>query len=140
MSWSALATGIVALIEADTGSGGLFEVGGANKITGIYNTVAPQTQTQPYIVFTNVSAPEIKSFDTDAVEYTVQFDIYAPWRTDGKTVTAIADRLRTVIDRVAPSLTGWTADFGQIVNSRGPEQEDDMFRMGFDWELIITKD
>lgn len=140
MSWAALGAGIVTLIEADTGAGGLFESSGANEISGIYNTVAPQDQSQPYIVFSNVSGTEIKSFDKDAVEYVVQFDLYAPWRTDGKKATAVADRLRTVIDRKKPTLSGWTADYGQIIASRGPEVEDDMFRLSVDWELIVTKD
>lgn len=140
MSWSALATGIDALIDADTGSGGLKEAGGANLIAGAYNTAAAQTAATPYIVFSNVSGPELKAFAKDAVRYTVQFDIYANKRTGSLKLTAITDRLRTVIDRVKPSLSGWTADKGQIVATRGPDADDEVMRMSLDWEVIVNKD
>lgn len=140
MSWAALGAGIDALIDADTGAGGLKEPAGANLVFGAFNTEASQDAVTPYIVYLNVSGAELKAFAKDAVRYIVQFDVYANARAESLKLTAIADRLRVVIDRVAPTLTGWTADKGQIVATRGPQQEDELLRMSFDWEVIVNKD
>lgn len=111
MSWQSLSVGILSAINADTGSGGLHN-SGSPLITAAYNTMAPETPTLPYVVFSMVSEVESKDYGTArAIEYLLQFDIYVDKNAATTSLYAIADRLRTVLDRVAVTAGGstWTA-------------------------------
>ena len=144
MSWERLAVGIRALAVADSGAGGLFQVGGANLVSGFWHALAPDKAAFPYIVFTPISSVETKGFDQDATNFRVQLDVYGDALDgadpDGK-VARIADRVRTVFDRVTPTLTGgWASDAMQIVSGPRMLFDDEAYRYSMDFQVIITKD
>lgn len=140
MSWNFLSKGIKDLIEADTGSGGLFEVGGTLKITGVFNRFASQTAALPYIVMFPVAATENKAFGADSVEYVIDFDIYTELRENPDLGGDIADRLRTVLDRQTPTLaSGWTSDAMRQTSGFTVDIDDDRMVTRAEYEVFVTK-
>jgi len=139
--WSALYTGLAALVTADTGSGGLFETSGANKVVGTYQTQAPQGTSLPYIVITRVSDNTISTFANDkARTVVVQFDVWTAMDAGTADGDDIIERARTVFSRVAPTVSGFTCSAGRVVSQRGPDIQDEGVRHAMDVEYTLTKD
>lgn len=138
MSWAALTTGIVALINADTGSGGLRNAS-APLITAIYSNFAPQGAAMPYVVLVQVSDVEEKAFATTsrAIEYGVQFSVWTSYDGGIDTAQAIVDRLRAVCDRTAPTVSGFSSS--QLIRRGGtPTVEDEFFHHIEEYEALLS--
>jgi hypothetical protein len=58
----------------DTGSGGLFA--SSALITGFYNTIAPESGTLPYVIYSTASATATNAFTADVVQVDVRMQVY----------------------------------------------------------------
>jgi hypothetical protein len=126
MSWEALATGIYNIATADTGTGGLLN-SSTPLITGFYTNWAGQGIVMPYVTLELVSEVETKVFATAprSLEFIVQFSIWTPFENGTATGQGIADRLRTLYDRIAPTVSGFTAS--QMMRLGGSVAVEDEF-------------
>lgn len=111
MSWALLAEGVRGLWSADTGVGGLNEPGGSYQLTGWFTERVPESQRPPYVVVSLTTeaedhvgdpASELREFDFDA-ELVVNAEI-------GMEATdALRSKLRGILHRQTPTVTGYTA-------------------------------
>lgn len=139
MSFAALATGIRSLIIADTGSGGLVN-STTPLITACYTLQAPELgATLPYMVIVPVSEVEEKVFATSprVQRFLVQLSVFTPSSANVTTGQAIVDRLRTVLDRIAPTVSGFTAS--QLMRVAGQVFiEEDTIHHTEDYEVALS--
>lgn len=116
----ALLTAIHSRLHTDTGTGGLVDPSDP-MVTGVYTIQAPQaTPTFPYIVIVHVGDGEEKAFDTAsgfAEEHQVQVSIRVDRHDLLTKCDTIAGRVRTMLDRWAPSVAGWSAS--QLIRQGG---------------------
>ena len=140
MSWQSISVGILSAINADTGSGGLRNVA-SPLITAAYNTMGPETPTLPYVVFSMVSEREDKDYGAArAIDYLIQFDIYVDKNAATTSLYAIADRLRTVLDRVVVTAGGatWTARQMRRVGGLPIEFDDQILRKVEEYRVVLV--
>lgn len=114
MSFAALAGAIKTTLEADTGSGGVFETGGANKLTAVYTGRVPQGTAHPYATITHVSGTREQGLDTDYSREVVQIDVWNDYDAGVSDSAAIIDRIDTVLNRVEITPTGFSATVGVV--------------------------
>lgn len=108
---TALATGLRALATADTGTGGLFN-SSSPLLTGFYTEEAPQNAVPPYAVMSSTGTLRENVFDNTRRVEDVGFQIGVTSKrsdVDPDNHSTIVERMHTVFDRVAPTVTGWTA-------------------------------
>lgn len=107
-----LIIGVRAKVIADTGTGGLLHSGTSFKITACYAYQAPQqAATLPYIVILPVSNVEIRSFSTSAgraEECVFQISIFTDKDGGPAVGSSIAKRLATILNRIVPTVTGYS--------------------------------
>lgn len=140
MSWRAIATAMESKALLDTGDGGLFEPAGLNRITGFHTTIAPVSETMPYIVITPVRLAENKSFSTDVVEALIQISVWCDRVTQGLTGSHIHDRVRELYDREPLTASGWSIGPGVIEEQRVFESEGRAVQYMTDIAYIAQKD
>lgn len=123
MSWHALAAGIKTIIAADTGAGGLVPTS-SPLITGYGNVEAVQNITAPYLVYFPVTQVETNQYTSgDNVEIDFDFSIFVAKTAGPAAAQTIANRLRTLFHRVAPTAlagSGWTARKMHRIGANGP--------------------
>lgn len=126
---------------ADTGTGGLFNVG-TPLITGFYNTRAPAAATYPYAVYQVEASEKALAFRTNGWTRHVAMHVYTQVVSDGtlglNRGALIMERLEGDWDaqtlgtgptygfnRFKPTLTnsGWTADIFELQDSREEHDE-----------------
>lgn len=139
MSWSALAPSLKALVDADTGAGGLNETSGSNKVTATYYMEAPVTATMPFLILSPIDMPEDKSFANDIYTASIQVSAWVNKYEQAQTGANIQNQVRTVFDRVAPSPTGWTATKCIVTNQR-VFVEDEAFQYVTEFDVTLQKD
>lgn len=108
MSWAAVATGIRALLTADTGSGGLFN-SGSELINAVYVDEAAENADVPFLVLTHIApSEEFPMFNdsSEAIEYEFQAGVYTNKDVGLATHGAIQSRVRTVLRRQTPTVSG----------------------------------
>jgi hypothetical protein len=142
MSWSALATGIRALVTADTGVGGLWEDGGAVSIEdALFTDEAPENQSPPFAVISSTGAVETDAFARTCriQEHGFQVDVFTDKRLGTTIHDAYVDRFVTVLRRVAPTVTGWNTGHS-FLNSQQPSFiEDNLRRSILDFTAFLSK-
>lgn len=114
---------------SDTGSGGLF--GTPALLTGVYGVHAPQASNAgagaavPYILFVPVAAQEDKVFSTAtySINHVIQVSIYTDADVGLAPPEAIASRVRALLDRWQPTVSGWTVS--QLMREDGQVFEDE---------------
>ena len=138
-----LANALISMAEADTGSGGLYNVA-SPLVNGVYTLNPPDGVQPPYVVIECIAQTEEKVFATTPymVQMLIQFSIYTEKRSAAQSLTligTISDRLRTVYDRQTPSVTGWTSS--QLLSSgAAPAQVlDAAVFQGDQYEASISK-
>ena len=137
-AYIALSGGIVDLFDADTGSGG-FNHATVPVVTAYANFYVPNESTFPFLVFLPISIVDESGFDNDIQTVRVQFSIFVE-RRSGLTVSkAIGDRLRTVIRRVDPTVTGWTVSAGEFTEVT-EFIEGETIHSIYESEYVMTKD
>lgn len=126
MSWHALAAGIKTIIAADNGSGGL--LASSPLISGYGNIEGAQNITVPYLVYAPVVQIETNQYTSgDNVEIDVDFSIFVAKTAGPAAAQVIANRLRTLFHRVAPTAlsgSGWTCRAMRRTSSLGPFFDD----------------
>lgn len=137
MTWQALATGISTIALADTGSGGLLH-STTPLVTGFYMNFAPQTQEVPYAVCLMASETETKVYATSprANEYLIQFSVWTDVAVGLLPGQAIVDRIRTLFDRVAPTVSGFTCS--QMMRTGGDVSVDDEYIHHVEQYAVVT--
>jgi hypothetical protein len=106
--WETLAGALRTVALADTGAGGLFQTG-SPRITGIFNTQAPQGQAYPYVVMQAVSDVSDDTTTTQVADLRFEFAIFAArFSSTVVDVDTIAERLRTLFHRKNIASTGWS--------------------------------
>jgi hypothetical protein len=117
---------------ADTGSGGLFNA--TALITGFYNTVASDTGTLPYVIYTTPSATPTNAFTADVVEVQIRMQVYVKkFPDDGSDPMNVGSQILARLygnwsvngsqptygfHRWLPTLSGsWTADTFQFTGT-----------------------
>lgn len=116
MSFSKLTGGMRALAVVDTGSGGLFETGGTNEVTGCFAPAAPDGQAYPYITFESVSGQNSAGFDEDYHEHYVQVNVWTDRDRGPSHGDGIVTRAESVLNRVAPNVSGYTVTPGVLTD------------------------
>lgn len=124
-SFTALAAVIRSTILADTGSGGVFETGGANKIVGAWTGDAPDETSYPYVVIDGESVEPIHDFDGEFDRVTVNVELYAARSAGIADAEAIRDRLRTLFSRVALTISGYGTPVGMVESAPPPDVDDE---------------
>lgn len=124
-AFASLAAVIRSTILGDTGSGGVFETGGANKIVGCWTGDAPDDTDYPYVVVTSSSEEQVPDFDGDFDRITVDVTLYADRSAGIRDAADIAARLRTLLSRVALTVSGYGAPVGLLESTETPEVDDE---------------
>lgn len=106
----AIDTGLYSLLNADCGTvmgtvtGSLKNLGA----TGVYRAVAPQTATLPFVVFQQQSGVSEWEFRTRAYKTTTYLVKAVGTGHSASNVSAMADRLDTLLNDANLSLSGWS--------------------------------
>lgn len=139
MSWAALATGIYNIAASDTGSGGLL-YSTSPLVSGFFVNMAPQGQAFPYVVCVLVSDTESKVYSTSsrAIEYGVQFSVWTDVADGLLPGQAIVNRLRTLYDRVSPTVSGFTASQFLRTGGAPPEPTDEYFHFIEEYQALLS--
>lgn len=124
-SFTALAAVIRSTILADTGSGGVFETGGANKIVGAWTGDAPDETSYPYVVISSVSEEPIHDFEGEYDRVTVDLDLWTGRSAGLADAHAIRDRLRTLFSRVELTVSGFGTSVGLLEDSTTHDVDDE---------------
>ncbi len=102
-SQSAMFDGIFAKLTADQTAGTLYDDLSGN----IFRYQAPQTKAMPLLLINVITDPPWRFFASSDIEAVIQFDIYSP-RPEGSTsISELSDKLFTLIDNAALTITGF---------------------------------
>lgn len=141
MSWHALAAGIKTIIAADTGAGGLVPTS-SPLITGYGNVEAVQGIVAPYLVYSPVTQTESNQYASgDNVEIDFDFSIFVEKTAAPAAAQVIANRLRTLFHRVAPTAlagSGWTARAMHRTGAQGPFFDDHNIQLIESYRALIV--
>lgn len=98
---------IAAAIDADTGTGGLGAGASGRVINGYGFDTVPGTLRLPYVQVSIVAGDEDDTFDKDAIDYEVEFEVISMNDLNPPTsASAVLARLEAVFHRQAITVTG----------------------------------
>lgn len=136
MSQQNIVTAIYTKLTGDNGAGGVATL----ATGGIYETLAKQNSTMPYVVFAVIDDPPTDYFNgTNDVDTRFQVDIYGKRNLGAGVVRAIADRCYALMHEQSITVTGhanaqtWCIDKGNV------DVEGIAYRIMQTWHLIATE-
>ena len=159
MTWRApLWKAIMDRAKTDTGSGGIFEVGGTNLVTGFYNIWLPTDQTFPAVIYEIAAAFDFGMFKANMIDIDIRMHVFAKMvPVDGDTpggdlLAAIVDRINGDwilqsgglptygFDRWTPTVSGWDTDMMVHEDSiENHEQENGILHQIESFAMVLSK-
>ncbi|TPV94866.1 MAG: hypothetical protein B7733_13090 [Myxococcales bacterium FL481] len=95
MSWEdQLSKAIRARVIADTGSGGLFETGGNNKLLGVFFEQLPENQTFPAVMYEFSRQTTADTAAKRSIEIDVRTHVFVSMSVGDQRLRDIVERLR----------------------------------------------
>lgn len=105
----AVDTALYTILSADAGTAMGTVTGSLNNLgaTAAYRMIAPQTATLPYVIFNQQSGMDVWTFN-DRERKSLLYQVKAVGSGhSGSAISAMNDRLDTLLNDAALSMTGW---------------------------------
>lgn len=140
-AWTGLGKAVRDALVADTGSGGLWETSGAAKVGAVYVDRAPEQAALDYLLVTPTgnTREHVFAASDETWEVGFQVDLYTPAVNGLEKHELIGERVRTLLDRVALTVSGWTVSQAFLDSEQPSQVESESFRTAFDFRVVMGR-
>lgn len=139
-AWTGLGKAIRDVMVADTGVGGMYETSGAAKVE-VYLNRPPEQAALDYVLILPTGNTREHVFDRTDMTWEVGFqvDIYTPVTAGMVKHELVRERVRTLLDRVALTVSGWVVNQAFLDSEQPVQVEAEALRTTLDFRVVMGK-